>query len=313
MGTCIDAVATAHGRGGLFGRGSLHLTDVAARKCLQRAHCTPDQLDLLVNAGLYKNRNAAEPALASIIQEDIGANPDAMHGATHGTFSFDVLNGGCGVITAMQLVEAFVAADTARYGMIVAGDVDPSPRTSRHFPFSPAGGAMLVGHTDDDSGFECFDLRTFSEYESMFGVQLRWRPRAGLLRRGRNVIEVHEEPGFAARCVSLAVDVVSEMLQRTGHGVDDFDLLICSQYPRGFATSVAARLGITRERVPTVADALAAAHTAGPLAALEVAFQSGQFARAARTLFVTAGAGITIGAAIYSQDVRSCASGHSRT
>ena len=74
MGTRIESVATAHGRGRLLGRGALHLTD-APRRVPRRAHHRADELDLLINAGLYKDLNAAEPALASIIQEDIGANP----------------------------------------------------------------------------------------------------------------------------------------------------------------------------------------------------------------------------------------------
>jgi len=306
MGTRIEAVATAHKRGRLFGRGALHLTDVAATTCLQRAHHEAGQLDLLINAGLYKDGNAAEPALAAIIQKDIGANPgSSIPRGWHGTFAFDILNGGCGVITAAQLVDAFVGHGGARHGMIVAGDADPSPRTSRNFPFSPAGGAMLVAHADGETGFQRFELRTFPEHAALFEVELRWEPHAGLMRRGRNVIEVREEPAFAPRCIDLAVEVVSDFLERLGLRAGDIDLLIASQYPRTFAVGVARRLGLSIERVPRVRPELALAHTAGPIAALEAAFASGQFARARRTLFVTAGAGITIGVALYAHEVAS--------
>jgi 3-oxoacyl-[acyl-carrier-protein] synthase-3 len=183
--------------------------------------------------------------------------------------------------------------------MVVAGDVDPSPRTSHHFPFAPAGGAVLLDHVDSDVGFRDFELRTFADYASMFRVQLRWEPDAGLLHRGRNVIDVHEEPAFAARCITLAVDVASQVLDRAGLCADDIGLLIGSQYPRTFAASVADRLGLPSPRVPTVADVLAASHTAGPIAAMEAAVASGQLASTRHTLFVTAGAGITIGVALY--------------
>lgn len=300
MGTRIESVATAHERGWLFGRGALHLTDQAATACLRRVHHGADQLDLLISTGLYKDRNAAEPALASIVQEDIGANPAARH-SHHGTFAFDILNGGCGVLTAAQLVEAFVGHGGARHGMIVAGDVDPSPRTSRHFPFSPAGGAMLIGHAPGDTGFQQFELKTFPEHAGLFHVELRWEPHAGLMRRGGNVVEVHEDPAFGLRCIELAVEVASAYLTRAGLRPEDVDLLIASQYPRTFAGGVARRLGIAPERVPRVRPELASAHTAGPIAALEAAFESGRFGHAQRTLFVTAGAGITIGVALYVQ------------
>jgi 3-oxoacyl-[acyl-carrier-protein] synthase-3 len=38
-------------------------------------------LDLLVNANVYHDKIMNEPALASLIQEDIGANPDQQTGA----------------------------------------------------------------------------------------------------------------------------------------------------------------------------------------------------------------------------------------
>jgi predicted NBD/HSP70 family sugar kinase len=46
---------------------------------------------------------------------------------------------------------------------------------------------------------------------------------------------------------------------------------------------------------------LAAAHTAGPLAALESALETGLFQSARNTLFVTVGSGIGVGLALYGQ------------
>jgi len=299
MGTCIEAVATAHG-GRVFGRGARHLSDVAATACLARAHHRADELDLLINAGIYKDHNAAEPALASIIQHDLDANcGDPPRLGHHGTFSFDVLNGGCGVVTAAQLVDGFVGPGSARLGLIVAADADPSPRSSQGYAFSAAGGAMLLAHVDGDAGFQRFALRTFPEHAGLFEADLCWRPRAGLRHRGRNVVEIYEAPGFAACCVDRAAEVAAELLANAALSAGDVDLVIASQYPRGFGALVARRLGIAGERVPEVAASLASAHTAGPIAALEAAFESQRFARARHTLFVTAGAGITVGVALY--------------
>jgi len=202
----------------------------------------------------------------------------------------------------MQLVDAFAGAGTVHHGMVVAGDVDPSPRTTHHFPFSPAGGALLLQHVAGDTGFRWFELQTFPEHASLFRVQLRFAPHAGWLRRGRNIIDVHEDPAFAPHCIALAVEVASQVLARENLRTDDVDLLIASQYPPTFATAVADRLGLPLTRVPLVLDELSASHTAGPLAALEAAVASHQLERARHVLFVTAGAGITIGVALYTQE-----------
>ena len=76
MGTIIEASATATAHHRPFGPGSLKLADAAARSCLERAERTAEELDLLINAGVYHDKLMNEPAFASLIQEDIGANPD---------------------------------------------------------------------------------------------------------------------------------------------------------------------------------------------------------------------------------------------
>jgi len=49
------------------------LADEAARACLERAGRTADDVNLLINAGDYLDRNVSEPAITAPIQEDIGA------------------------------------------------------------------------------------------------------------------------------------------------------------------------------------------------------------------------------------------------
>ena len=284
MGTRIESTATSMGRRFPFTPGAIHLSDVAARACLQRAGRPPDDLDLLINAGMYKDGNLAEPALASIIQEDIGANPGhppiPEH---HGTFSFDVLNGGCGVLSAAQLVDGFVRSGTARYGLVVAADADPAPRQTPSFPFPPVGGAVLFGPSEGAEGFERFDVPDLPRGHRALRVARRirrvgpWAPRPPRPQRARRS---HEDPRFAARCVEHAAAVVRGFLDASRLLPRDVDLLIASQYPPSFATDVARAVGIAPERVPELPADLAGAHTAGPIAALEAAMAAGQFAAA---------------------------------
>jgi 3-oxoacyl-[acyl-carrier-protein] synthase-3 len=297
MGTRIESAATARRK--LLPRGALHLSDVAARTCLERAHHSASELDLLINTGLYKNAGAAEPALASIIQEDIDANPGGTIEDRHGTFSFDLVDGACGVLRAAQLIDGFVGQGNAKLAMIVAADVDPSPTSSRNFPFTAAGGAMLIAHADGDAGFHQFRTRTFAEHAPLFESRLRWDPSAGLTGRGRNVLEFLEASEYGARCIEHAVDVARALLADASLKPSDIDLLIANQYPRAFPRLLARELGIASDRVPQVPEALRSTHTVGPIAALESAIRSGSFAKARHSLFITAGAGITIVAGLY--------------
>ncbi|HET9989710.1 MAG TPA: 3-oxoacyl-[acyl-carrier-protein] synthase III C-terminal domain-containing protein, partial [Kofleriaceae bacterium] len=217
----------------------------------------------------------------------------------HGTFSFDLSNGGCGVVTALQLADGFVGNGTARFALIVAGDADPSPHTTRGFPFAAAGGALLLEHVPVKTGFLGFAIRTFPEDGVLFESEMRWESDAGIVHPGRNVVEITESPRFGVRCLDHGVTVARELLQSVNLGIQDVGVLIASQFPVDFATGLARRLELPSECLPQIVPELGRTHTAGPIAALEAAILSGQLAGARYTLFVTAGAGPTIAAAVY--------------
>lgn len=302
MATRIEAAVSAHALGGLIGRSSLGLSDRAARSCLERAKRRADEVDLLVNAGIYRQKNVAEPAFATLVQEDIHANPGhPPERGRHGTFSFDVVDGGTGVLTAAELADAFVGPGSARLAMVVAADADPDPGSSAGFPFAPAGGALLLEHADSEEGFRAFEFRTFPDGDAaaLFDARVEWKPDGGPLHRGRNVLHVHEAPSFGDACIARASEVASEFLARSGVAPRDVDVLVASQYPHGLAREVAIAIGVPLDRIPLVGDAIARSHTAGPIGALEAAIETGAFARAKNVLFVTVGAGISVGVALY--------------
>ncbi len=70
----------------------------------------------------------------------------------HGTFSFDISNGTCGILTGLQIVDGFLRSHTISCALITASDADPGRGMSEHFPFSPVGAALLCRWTDDDYG-----------------------------------------------------------------------------------------------------------------------------------------------------------------
>ncbi len=75
MGTVIEQVAVGESRW-RHRHSALHLAVDTAQDCLRKAARHPHDVDLLVNAGIYRDRNlGGEPALAALIQEDIGAIP----------------------------------------------------------------------------------------------------------------------------------------------------------------------------------------------------------------------------------------------
>ena len=128
MGAIIESVGFSKRGINPFRNGSVDLEVRAAKRCLKRAGLSPKGIGLLVNTGIYRDGFIGEPSIASFIQRRMGANP--TFDGINSTCSFDLNNGGCGFLTAIQLVGGFILSGSLERGMVVSGDADPSPRST---------------------------------------------------------------------------------------------------------------------------------------------------------------------------------------
>ena len=302
MGTRIEAVSaiTAHGRRRPTARG---LADAAVQACLTRAGKEPADLDMLINAGVYREDSMGEPALAALIQQDIGANPVRPPAGGQGTFSFDLVNGMCGVLNGIQIEAGLLRSGVIRLGAVVASDTEPDLSEPRPLPYRPVGGAVLLGRDDAITGFADFCTETYPEYESLFTSGVVWQQRSSAVGRspGRSRMAVAEKPGYRARLVDCAEDAARGYLRRLGAGPGDIDLLVSAPSSADFLDPLRLRLGLPGDRVGYVPEDLEGGYSAGLPAALQAVIRSGRLAEARDVLLLAAGPGITVSLARYSQ------------
>jgi 3-oxoacyl-[acyl-carrier-protein] synthase III len=289
MGTTIDSVAISDA-GFRKVHSARRLADTAIRACLRRVGVAPTDVDLLINAGLYGDRNLGEPALAALIQEDIGANPEDPHQGGHGTFSFDVANGACGVLTGLQIADGFLHAGTIRRALVVAGDANPGFRRASNFPFAATGGALVCGWREGPVGISGFRWEASPEDGDSFNAAIAFD-------HGRNLLRVESRPEFADRAAVCASKAAAGLLADHGLTLGDIDLVVANPLTDEFRHSFAAYLGVASDRIVAPAGA-ARVHTAGLLVALDAAQEQGRMAEAHHVLLVSAGAGIVAGAAL---------------
>jgi 3-oxoacyl-[acyl-carrier-protein] synthase III len=304
MGTRIEA-ACALTRGGPRKATARGLADAAARACLAHAGRQPGDVDMLINAGIYREDHMGEPALAALIQEDIGANLGEPPVGAHGTFSFDLLNGACGVITAIQLESGLLRSGVIRLGAIVTSDVDPDAGGDGAAALRPAGGAMLLGWDDGIAGFTDFHTETFPEYADLYTSGLVWRGRRGIRfprqGAGRHQLVIDEKPGYQARLADCAEEATRGFLRKLGMDIADVDLLVPAPSAPEFLDALRERLGVPGDRVAYTPEDLEGTHTTGPITAVQAAIRSGRLGEAENTLVLAAGSGITVALALYRQ------------
>lgn len=292
MGTIIDRVGVAHPR--WRGRHSaLHLAIAAGKDCLERAGRDPHELDLVVNAGIYRDRNLGEPALAALIQDDIGANPEDPHTGAHGTFSFDIANGACGVLTALQIVDGFLRSRAVQLALIVASDADPGHGMSERFPFSAAGAALLCRWTDDEYGLSPV---SWSHAEESTGDGQSFSATVGFAD-SRNVLRFDQSGDVDERFVVAAASAVCACLEAQSARLADVDVIVAAPAHHEYRIALSDRLGVPVDKIIVAEDQHM--HTAALADAFERRVET--LPVGTQMLFVVAGAGTTGGAALYRQ------------
>lgn len=288
MGTVIEGLGLS--TGGFRSRYSaLRLAVSAARTALERTDKRPSEVDLLVNCGIYRDGNLGEPALAALIQEDLGANPEDPHAGGSGTFSFDVANGTCGALTALQLVDGFLQAGTVRTGLVVASDANPGRNMAPDFPFSPAGGAAVCTWTDGDRGLGPWRWQRIVEESPSFRSTVRFEG-------GSNVLTVTEAPEYQRRAGDAAARAVEKLLEQSGLRIEDFDAVVAHPGTPDFTGTLTAQTGISGSRL---VSGPVGTHTAGLLAALARAESEGRLGQGSMVLLVSAAPGVVAGATVY--------------
>lgn len=287
MGTRVERIAVVS-RPRWRRAGALELADAAVRRCVAAAD-PPEHVDLLVNAGLYRDHNLGEPALAALIQDDAGLvrTDDAAPGP--GTFSFDVANGTCGPLTALQVVDGFLRSGAIRTAVVVASDADPGRGSAPDFPYDPLGAAALCAWSDEAGGLGPFRWANVPGTDGSFASVVRFEGDANRLR-------IAVAPDHAPRAARAAAAVADDALAGAGVAPAAVDVVVAAPADDAFVDALGDDLAVP---APIVVAPDPDVHTASLLAALASAEAAGHLRPGGTVLLVSAAAGITVGACTY--------------
>ncbi|MEU8900640.1 hypothetical protein [Nocardia sp. NPDC048505] len=237
--------------GASSGASSVERSALAVREVLDRSGVDNGEVGLLLNTGIHRDDNIVEPAVAALIQKKAGINLQ-YHGQRSPALSFDIMNGPCGFLDAVQMA----AVTGPRKAVIVAGEGHPSRLENPEFPYLTSAAAVLVGPSPDETGFgSVYRARTTAPR-----VPTGYMPLTTMGSDGSRVLAL-TPPDEAAqeRGLDIATEVVVRCLEQ--EGLDPGECVLLASEPRpGFAKTVAAAAGIDEVHTPdTHADPHSAA------------------------------------------------------
>ncbi|HPF03351.1 MAG TPA: hypothetical protein P5180_14845 [Bacteroidales bacterium] len=289
MGTVIKSVSFA--KSGLS-RGMLNLSKRSAGVCLKRAGLDISKIGLLINTSLYTENHLSEPALAAMILNKLqaGTTPDKIISTGKGrVFSFDLHNGGGGIINAIQIIDGFIQSEEIENGLIVSGDSKPADSIEGNYIYPDGTGSILLSHDDGIAGFTAFFSATFPEFSDDFRSIIEWGT-------GKFKFEISRSRDYLRNCVECAYSSVNKFLRNENLSYEDIDLVFTSRSPAELARDLQKNSALGDKIVINGNDEF---YSSGFISSLTKLFYNSKFKAAKYILFVSVGAGITVSLALY--------------
>ena len=271
-------------------RGSLAHAVAAGRRCLAASHHRPADVGVLVNAGVCRDDHVAEPANAAYIQHRLGVNVEFQG---RPTLSFDLLNGGCGMLNAAQVVCALLQTGEVEAGLVVAGEANSDRRPDPQSEVARSGAAILLDLSPrPDTGFGAFAFRTHEEDAGLLTTVVSLAvPRGRLL--------IRRDPRLEEAWLAHASGAVDAALDQEGLARGQVDLVVPSQVSPGFLTRLPGAIGVPAAKVADFTAALPDTGSTSVFLAWQRLCAARPPAPGSRVLFLAFGSGLTVAAATY--------------
>ncbi|MGD9007040.1 MAG: 3-oxoacyl-[acyl-carrier-protein] synthase III C-terminal domain-containing protein [Desulfobacteraceae bacterium] len=298
MGTTIKTTAVSINGS----TSSIDLAVAAGNDCIDASGIDKTDIEVLISIGVYHDDNIMEPAMAPLIQQRLGINPDPVeHGTMKFTFCFDLYNGACGFVNALQVADSIIKSGQAKNVLIVSADAHPSKSRRDDFPFTPVGAAVvLTDGGNSKKGFTDYFINTSGNgYEGLVGgSDILARKHDSIC--GKEHIELRQDGGFHEALYEFTTQSARDYIERHNIDLDTVKFLIASQPENGFAQRIYRTIGL--HAVTNIVDLYSEhgnPHTSSLPLGFHTLVESSALQESDSILFVAAGSGLTSAFAMY--------------
>jgi len=269
----------------------------AAEDCITKAAVDKNEIDIIINTGIFRDFNLFEPSVAILIQKKLGIS--SGYSEKKHTLSFDLMNGACGLLYASQAIDTIFRNSDMRKALIVSSDSHPSNRKVDEFPYSHAGAAMLLEWDEDkDKGFRDFQFRTGEK--EFKGVESYMDTRANGAN-GRESMSVHVDDNYSDRLISFTVESIMKYIESAGLKNKDMETikLLTTQPTEDFNKAVTESIGIKENPADNIFRKYGDAHSSSLNIAYHEAYNNGMIKENDKIILSASSAGLTAGTVLY--------------
>jgi 3-oxoacyl-[acyl-carrier-protein] synthase III len=265
----------------------------AAKRALDHAKLTPDDLDLIIVATVTPDM--AFPATACLVQDRLGAPKTA---------TFDLSAACTGFLYGISTAAQFIATGVYKYALVIGVEclsriVNWEDRNTCVL-FGDGAGAVVLGPVEEGYGFLSYELGGDGSGGDLLKLPAGGSRRPAsqetlaekmhtLFMAGREVFK------FAVRVIGNSTE---EALKKAGLTKEDIDFLIPHQANIRIIDSAIKRFGLTEDKVIVNLDRYGNMSSASIPVALDEAVKQGRIKKGDTLVLCGFGGGLTWGATV---------------
>jgi len=274
-------------------RDTIELVKVAAKNCFENSSTKPSDIDLLIHAGVYRNEFLSEPAIAAFVANELGINN--TDSSINHVFAFDIFNSGIGFLNACHVATQFLKGQRFTKAMIVAGEIENNARSfpDRLYGLKETGSAMLLEESsDNETGFGNF---IFQYEPALIDAITSYSGH----ENGKTCLRVEREADLEDYYLESIPKAVHALLAMEGLDISLIKLFFPPQISKAFPSKLSQKMGIDEKRFVNACSDDANYFTSSLVYALQYAYKHNLVKKGDIGLFISVGAGIQVGCAIY--------------
>lgn len=276
-------------------RDAVSMLTAAARSCLSESRYGRNEIELTINAGVYRDDFLCEPAVASLVAGNLhGDAPGPNPGAAR-TLAFDLTNGSLGVLEACFVAANLIASGNFRTALVMAAEIEVNKELhpERSLGLEETGTALILdGSSDEGPGFGSFLFQSFTRHVGSFASHSE-------VSDGKTALAFERSASFEASCLECIVETVERLLQQEGLDRRDVSLILPPLVSPAFVSRLAEALGFSPDRMVGPPPGAGDFYTSS----LAVGLQGVRTGRRAQPgdvgLVIGIGSGIQVGCATY--------------
>ncbi len=271
------------------GEYTVDLAEKAARKAMQAAGKSKDDIDLIIVGTTTADR--VFPSTACLLQKRLDI---------HGCAAFDVQAVCTGFVYALGIADKFFRTGSAKCALVIGAEtlsriVDWSDRNTCVL-FGDGAGAVVL-EASDEPGILSTHLHADGEYEDLLNVDYGVSTAADLIIDGTGGIQMKGNEVFKMAVNTLG-RIVDETLAYNNMKKSDIDWLVPHQANTRIINATAKKLKMSLDHVVVTVDKHGNTSAASVPLALDTAVRDGRIKRGEILMLEAFGGGFTWGSAL---------------